>query len=156
MSEWNGKVLPGQPAARQPWKEWQAKGLSSISVSVERKENNSSLCDFSNILTASIKQSAMVLDQFRVQWERSRYPQNLKLRKKSNEVLRASGWLKNVWFTCWITLKSLKNLFACCWQIGDFQVHAQVLVTLWVVIAISLALPLNSQLNTWWILWWDI
>nr|AWL21491.2 ATP synthase CF0 subunit IV [Pilularia americana] len=33
------------------------------------------------------------------------------------------------------------------WQIGDFQVHAQVLVTSWVVIAILLALPIVATRN---------
>nr|YP_009911228.1 ATP synthase CF0 subunit IV [Polystichum tripteron]QLD21436.1 ATP synthase CF0 subunit IV [Polystichum tripteron] len=33
------------------------------------------------------------------------------------------------------------------WQIGDFQVHAQVLVTSWVVIALSLALPIVGTRN---------
>eukprot|EP00250_Pteridium_aquilinum_P033323 c5453_g1_i1 orf=1-273(-) len=33
------------------------------------------------------------------------------------------------------------------WQIGDFQVHAQVLVTSWVVIAILLALPILATRN---------
>nr|YP_009427200.1 ATP synthase CF0 subunit IV [Onoclea sensibilis]ASU95908.1 ATP synthase CF0 subunit IV [Onoclea sensibilis] len=33
------------------------------------------------------------------------------------------------------------------WQIGDFQVHAQVLVTSWVVIALSPALPIVATRN---------
>nr|YP_009427464.1 ATP synthase CF0 subunit IV [Stegnogramma sagittifolia]ASU96171.1 ATP synthase CF0 subunit IV [Stegnogramma sagittifolia] len=33
------------------------------------------------------------------------------------------------------------------WQIGDFQVHAQVLVTSWVVIALLLALPIVATRN---------
>nr|YP_009911139.1 ATP synthase CF0 subunit IV [Dryopteris crassirhizoma]QLD21347.1 ATP synthase CF0 subunit IV [Dryopteris crassirhizoma] len=33
------------------------------------------------------------------------------------------------------------------WQIGDFQVHAQVLVTSWVVIALLLALPIVGTRN---------
>nr|YP_009426761.1 ATP synthase CF0 subunit IV [Homalosorus pycnocarpos]ASU95469.1 ATP synthase CF0 subunit IV [Homalosorus pycnocarpos] len=33
------------------------------------------------------------------------------------------------------------------WQVGDFQVHAQVLVTSWVVIALLLALPIVATRN---------